>query len=482
MKRNIIKYALVIFAVVSVNVGCKNEEDDLFDKSAAQRIDEYMTTYTDNLISANNGWVMEYFLPDYPGTLICAKFNRDQSVETTTYNPDDPDRLLSGTSVWEIIADKGPVLSFITYNECIHYFADPAIDEELLGKGYEGDYEFSIINCEKNAESALLKGKKNQIYINLQRLPSGISQEEYLNDVSAFRNSIMSDDAQNENMMLVGDSLFYIQDIASGNPNFYRANGDPIADESYFDYLITKHTDGNYYLRFRDPVVMCVTNEMKDIVVDNNVVSKMVTNSFLIEEKNVTPEIKEMATHISEPMQVFKYSDRKFVSIENPKACIFGHVATSFFPEYMEDDVTFTADTTQMSEPFKKEIRNIYSEICSKTTDQYDIVGLTLKKRKEIVTMEITFTITPKKGRKTTQAWSYHYSCDFKNDLLNLKYIEPSTASDANKLTLFPSILNLFELLSDSYSYDFVKPFDVNETQFVSKTHPENSFVFKIKK
>lgn len=479
MKRNIIKFALVIFTVASINTGCKNEEDDLFDKSAAQRMNEYVATYTDNLISAKNGWVMEYFLPENPGNLICAKFNRDQSVVASSFLPDNPDKLCQETSVWEVIADKGPVLSFITYNQCIHFYADPQKEPE--GRGYEGDYEFSIINCDKNAESTLLKGKKNQIYVNLLKLPEGVSQEEYLNDIRAFRNSIMSEDAPNENMLTVDDSLFYIQDIASGSPNFYRANGDAVADESYFDYLITKHLDGNYYLRFRDAIVMCVTNEMKDFVDANNeVVSRMVKSGFLIEEKNVTPEIKEKSVYISKPMQLFKYNDHKFVSTENPKASIYGNNVSTYFPTLMQNEnVTFVADTTCMSEAYNSVIRNLYAEICSKATG-YDIAGLTLKKRGDNVTLEINMYVT-NRGRKTQSAWSYKFAAELNNGVFSLKYVEPLTTSDANKLTLFPSTLTLLEMLSDSYSYDFDKTFDVSGIKCISKTKPNNSIVFKQK-
>ena len=53
--------ATIIATVATATTSCKNEVDDLFDKSAADRTQEAQDEYT-NALTANGGkWVLEYF-------------------------------------------------------------------------------------------------------------------------------------------------------------------------------------------------------------------------------------------------------------------------------------------------------------------------------------------------------------------------------------------------------------------------------------
>ena len=58
------------------------------------------------------------------------------------------------TSMYQIKGDMGPILSFDTYNHILHQFSDPNPD----GLGYEGDYEFIILNVAK--DKIEVKGKE----------------------------------------------------------------------------------------------------------------------------------------------------------------------------------------------------------------------------------------------------------------------------------------------------------------------------------
>ena len=159
------------FTAMLAFTACQSEEDDLFDSSAAERLAASKVTYTQRLPQATAGWAMEYYptnggsWPRGNGYLILAQFNKDLSVRMAMMNEEMSDGLyMEDTSLWEVISDQGPVLSFNSYNKCLHSFADPAIYE--TGLGLEGDYEFEIINLPENAEFAMLKGKYSEDSLN----------------------------------------------------------------------------------------------------------------------------------------------------------------------------------------------------------------------------------------------------------------------------------------------------------------------------
>ena len=125
MKKNIITVSL--FAALAMSfTACVNEEDDLFDQSAAERLNQSKVTYTERFASSEAGWIMEYYPTNYDqapqglGYLLLADFNNDGSVKMAMNNRFSGNTYLEDTSLWEIITDTGPVLSFNTFNKCIH--------------------------------------------------------------------------------------------------------------------------------------------------------------------------------------------------------------------------------------------------------------------------------------------------------------------------------------------------------------------------
>jgi hypothetical protein len=60
------------------------------------------------------------------------------------------------TSLYRIISDQGPVLTFDTYNQIFHVFSEPWSDDT---DGYAGDYEFVLLKAENNIIT--LRGKKH---------------------------------------------------------------------------------------------------------------------------------------------------------------------------------------------------------------------------------------------------------------------------------------------------------------------------------
>jgi hypothetical protein len=72
----------------------------------------------------------------------------------------------SSKSLYKMTSDDGPVLSFDTGNEVLHYFATPSgssknlYGESGLYQAHKGDFEFLIMKA--TAEEVILKGKRSQ--------------------------------------------------------------------------------------------------------------------------------------------------------------------------------------------------------------------------------------------------------------------------------------------------------------------------------
>ena len=184
MKR--ILFYMTCFAALLLQA-CNNEVDDLFDKSAEERLDEELQTCKELLLSAENGWVLDYYPQsnqNYGGYCMTVKFD-DQQVTAASEITGDPTQTVS--SLYSIKSDVGPTLNFDTYNDILHYFADPDNSAGAgLGKGYEGDYEFSIMSHTDN--EIVLQGKKTKNTMHMYKLEE--SSESYLTKVAQMTEAI----------------------------------------------------------------------------------------------------------------------------------------------------------------------------------------------------------------------------------------------------------------------------------------------------
>lgn len=73
-------YSIWFLLALLAFAACSPEEDDLFDKSAAERIDEAIKQDLSVLRGAKNGWVMEYYPSPtkmYGGYTFLVSFGED---------------------------------------------------------------------------------------------------------------------------------------------------------------------------------------------------------------------------------------------------------------------------------------------------------------------------------------------------------------------------------------------------------------------
>lgn len=178
-------YKISLLLAVFAFAACSPEVDDLFNKTASERISEAIKEDLNILQSAKNGWVIEYYPSPtkmYGGYTILTSFD-DKKNATVSCDLFASDKKVN--SLYDVKQSTGPTLTFDTYNEIFHLFSEPLNNFGIgsSGKGMEGDYEFLILEC--TPEKVTLKGKKTGTTMLMTPLPENKTWKEYLDEVKA---------------------------------------------------------------------------------------------------------------------------------------------------------------------------------------------------------------------------------------------------------------------------------------------------------
>lgn len=398
-----------------VFTGCAGEEEDLFATSAAERLSSAMVTYSNRLADAGGKWAMEYYptngleAPQGLGYLMLLDFGKDNSVKVAMDNNFTNNVYKEDESIWEMIADNGPVLTFNTYNECMHAFSDPKdipfTKDKETGLGAEGDYEFMVLNLGENATEGMLKGKKRGVYDRIVRLPADTDFPTYMADINSFRNTVFPSGAPNYTLLNIGENVFRIDTIFKGIPNIYPFGKDAIIYESFHPYLITKH-DGKYYLRFRDVFDAVGGVEVQEFVYDEDA--------------------------------------QQFNAVNHPEYTITGANPNYFFGEWIgENKVWQYSRNKAISASMDVLFAALISDLSAL---KYTFQNLQIAKSGESVSMDFTF----RSGTKTGKA-SYIFTMEYNNGGVKLVYKEPKDASSANVLSKAPGMQALLDKFTGNY-------------------------------
>lgn len=410
----------LLFGAALAFTACTGEEDDLFDKSAAERLDESKAVYTQRFAANGGKWVMEYYptngsaAPQGKGYLMLLEFSSKGWVRIAMNNEMSDNKYQEDTSLWKVIADQGPVLSFCTYNANLHYFSDPAIYD--TGLGYEGDYEFEIIDLQENAELAMLKGKKRGTYIRLTALPADTDFDQYLTEVNEFKNTIFSSSSPTDSWLTIGDSTFVMTDVASGIVSMYPLGGDQISQSSDYPYLITFH-DGLYHFRFKSAITG--------------------------------------GGEQSEQELVYNVTDDKFYGLTSQANTITAPYenAESFFKEKFDGGHTF------------KVYRKNADDVSAKMKDYLDAASnaMTAKNKKYqidsvsvryVADLGTTWLFKYQTG-SSAQEIVYKYDMQMDGNKVTFTYKEPAAVNGANILNTVPEIKKLMtEVLSKKFTIE----------------------------
>lgn len=180
------KFLLYIMGVISMLSfqSCLHDDKDVFDESAAERL-EHATEETKQILeSSTSGWAFQYYLGDEytsGGCTYLVKF-KDGKADVALDLVDDPTDITH--SSYDVVKDQGPVLTFNTYNEWMHYFANPNSDGTTSG----GDFEFTVMKISNDTID--LKGRTTGNKMRLIRLPENTDWSTYFNAIYDFEDNM----------------------------------------------------------------------------------------------------------------------------------------------------------------------------------------------------------------------------------------------------------------------------------------------------
>lgn len=180
------KFLLYIMGVISMLSfqSCLHDDKEVFDESAAERL-EHATEETKQILeSSTSGWAFQYYLGDEytsGGCTYLVKF-KDGKADVALDLVDDPTDITH--SSYDVVKDQGPVLTFNTYNEWMHYFANPKSDGTTSG----GDFEFTVMKISNDTID--LKGRTTGNKMRLIRLPENTDWSTYFNAIYDFEDNM----------------------------------------------------------------------------------------------------------------------------------------------------------------------------------------------------------------------------------------------------------------------------------------------------
>lgn len=325
MMKKLYKYSAIATVLMSASLAsCNHEEADIFDQSAAHRTEEARKQYKDILLDKGGKWQMEYFTTEEEhGYVYLFTFRNDGTV-TISGNNEFISKLTnidsntpsygSETSLWTILSDNGPVLSFNSYNRIFHLFADPedipGTERDEQGYGHKGDYEFDLMKYSN--DTLYIEGKKNGAEIIMTRIAPETEDETYLNEVVALADSFFNAKIPTVYVNLPGGYRHVVLDGATQLPKFYPETGDYITEYVGRNAIITHDgftlgkpltlrdsIDGNdytiqHFIRQKDGSLLCTDDNRITITAD--ALNKVVGDERLLWRVNAADCKGELGT------------------------------------------------------------------------------------------------------------------------------------------------------------------------------------------
>lgn len=289
MKKFQVYGALMLLGASVMFTSClKNEEDDIFDKSASERLEEAKAYYSDILTDKGGKWQMEYYANgDEHGYVYLMTFNKNGQVtisgenayigyaDSRTHNGDP--KYGTATSLWEVVTDNGPVLSFNSYNKYFHCFSSPydippygQNETDESGEGHLGDYEFDLMKYSN--DTLYIEGKKREIKMIMTRVDPNVDDKVYMDYVTAMADSFFHPKVPRVFMNLPNGEKYVIEDGASQMPSMWKFHSDSVVTITYHNGIINHDgfalmdpfdADGYTVQRFKlqsDGSLVCVEN------------------------------------------------------------------------------------------------------------------------------------------------------------------------------------------------------------------------------
>lgn len=232
---NIVLQAFVGFAVASVFVSCRFEDEDYFDKPAAQRIEATTQDIKETLVAQENGWVMQYFTGSegIEGFNLFVRFENSNKVTVAGNHRflrgGNANKYTENASLYEMLNEDGPVLAFNTWNDVLTPFVDPvdpsAAPKNLVkdGEGMKGDHNFVVLSY--SSDEVLLRGERHSARVRL--VPCKQSWKEYIDATEKMKNYFATPTIANYYVTNGTDTL-YFKGLRSGAFTYCERINDPL--------------------------------------------------------------------------------------------------------------------------------------------------------------------------------------------------------------------------------------------------------------
>lgn len=184
MKTNKLTTLLLFLLPALLFSSCLKDQEDYFDESASARLANYESTARRTLMDAPYGWLLELYknsatVNEYGGYAFTCKFD-SLTVDVRS----ELDTSMVVTSYYQITSETSATLTFDTYNELIHLFAEGK-GSSAYYQGYGGDVDYVIDSIA--TDLIKLHGGRSGMTYYMYRLDRPASQ--YLQEQAQFASS-----------------------------------------------------------------------------------------------------------------------------------------------------------------------------------------------------------------------------------------------------------------------------------------------------
>ena len=260
---------MVCCGIASLFTSCRFEEDDYFDESASLRVEHAIDQVRDNLSSAENGWVMQYFcgtgVAHFEGFNLFAKFDKNGKVTIAGNHrflrDGNANKYTEANSLYSLLLEDGPVLAFNTWNDVLTPFVDPvayyAAPNSLVkdGEGMQGDHNFVVMS--NNDNEIILRGERHSAEVRLVKCDR--SWADYIADTETMKNSFTNSSINEYYVINNNNDTLYFSGLRNGR---FRYTED-LAKGVKLDSLSCVFTPNGFRTEHTDSIGSCKFHEFK---------------------------------------------------------------------------------------------------------------------------------------------------------------------------------------------------------------------------
>lgn len=260
---------MVYCGIASLFTSCRFEEDDYFDESASLRVEHAIDQVRDNLSSAENGWVMQYFcgtgVAHFEGFNLFAKFDKNGKVTIAGNHrflrDGNANKYTEANSLYSLLLEDGPVLAFNTWNDVLTPFVDPvayyAAPNSLVkdGEGMQGDHNFVVMSNSDN--EIILRGERHSAEVRLVKCDRPWA--DYIADTETMKNSFTNSSINEYYVINNNNDTLYFSGLRNGR---FRYTEDLVKGVK-LDSLSCVFTPNGFRTEHTDSIGSCKFHEFK---------------------------------------------------------------------------------------------------------------------------------------------------------------------------------------------------------------------------